>query len=42
LCRRHHRLKTLTAWRYRRLPDGDYEWTSPTGQTYLASPTPKH
>jgi hypothetical protein len=41
LCRRHHRLKTFTAWRYHRLPDGDYQWTSPTGHTYLASPTPR-
>jgi hypothetical protein len=41
LCRRHHRLKTFTAWRYQRLPDGDYQWTSPTGHTYLARPIPK-
>ncbi|MGN6779925.1 MAG: DUF222 domain-containing protein, partial [Marmoricola sp.] len=44
LCRRHQnaptkslrgrRCKTFTAWRYRRLPDGDYEWTSPDGATY--------
>ena len=34
LCRTHHRAKTFTRWRYRRLPDGTYEWTSPTGQTY--------
>jgi hypothetical protein len=33
LCRRHHRAKTHTAWRYRRLPDGSYRWTSPTGRT---------
>jgi hypothetical protein len=24
-----------------RLPDGDYRWTSPTGHTYTASPTPE-
>jgi hypothetical protein len=41
LCRRHHRLKTFTTWRYHRLPDGDYEWTSPTGHTYTASPNPR-
>ncbi|MGN6781170.1 MAG: HNH endonuclease signature motif containing protein, partial [Marmoricola sp.] len=34
LCRRHHRCKTFTAWRYRRLPGGDYEWTDPDGATY--------
>ncbi len=34
LCRTHHRGKTFTRWRYRRLPDGAYEWTSPTGHTY--------
>jgi len=41
LCRRHHRLKTFTAWPYQRLPDGDYQWTSPTGHTYTARPTPR-
>ncbi len=35
LCRTHHRAKTFTRWRYERLPDGTYEWTSPTGHTYL-------
>ncbi|MEO5711660.1 MAG: hypothetical protein ABIQ59_17770 [Nocardioidaceae bacterium] len=38
LCRRHHRLKTFTAWAYRPLPDGDYEWTDPHGRTYLVTP----
>ena len=38
LCRRHHRLKTFTAWRYQRLPDGDYQWTDPHGRTYLVTP----
>ena len=37
LCRTHHRLKTHTPWRYRRLPTGDYEWTSPLGHTYPTS-----
>ncbi len=31
LCRRHHRLKTFTRWRYHRLPDGSYQWTDPQG-----------
>jgi hypothetical protein len=33
-CRRHHRLKTFTAWRWRRLPDGTLEWTDPSGRTW--------
>ena len=40
LCRRHHRLKTFTAWRYRRVPDGGYAWTDPFGTTYSAAPGP--
>ena len=38
LCRRHHRLKTFTAWTYQRLPDGTYEWTNPHGHTYRTTP----
>ncbi len=38
LCRRHHRLKTFTAWTYRRLPDGDYLWTDPYTNTYRVTP----
>ncbi len=34
LCRRHHRAKTHTRWRYRRLPDAAYRWSSPTGRSY--------
>ena len=40
LCRRHHRLKTFTAWRYERLATGDYEWTSPSGEDYTGHPDP--
>ncbi len=40
LCRRHHRAKTHTTWRYRRLPDGSYRWSSPTGRTYTVVPAP--
>jgi hypothetical protein len=36
LCRRHHRCKTFTRWRYHRLPDGTYQWTDPTGVTTTA------
>jgi hypothetical protein len=42
LCRRHHRLKTFTAWTYQRRADGDYQWTSPHRRTYRVTPTPKH
>jgi hypothetical protein len=41
LCRRHHRLKTFTAWTYQRTPTGAYRWTSPHGRSYLTAPTPK-
>ena len=34
LCRRHHRAKTHTGWRYRRLDDGVFEWTGPMGQIF--------
>jgi hypothetical protein len=35
LCRRHHRLKTHTAWRYDVLERGSYLWTSPHGLRFL-------
>jgi hypothetical protein len=41
LCRRHHRLKTFTAWTYTRLVDGRYGWTSPHGHVYYSVPQPK-
>ncbi|MDT0186598.1 HNH endonuclease signature motif containing protein [Microbacterium sp. ARD31] len=34
LCRSHHRLKTHTAWRYRMVAPGVFEWTSPHGHHY--------
>ena len=34
LCRRHHRMKTHARWRYRRRPDGVFEWTGPMGQVF--------
>jgi hypothetical protein len=34
LCRFHHRLKTHTAWRYRVVEPGVFEWTSPHGHRY--------
>jgi hypothetical protein len=35
LCRRHHRLKTHTAWSYTVLERGSYLWTSPHGLRFL-------
>jgi hypothetical protein len=34
LCRSHHRLKTHTAWRYRMVELGVFEWISPHGHRY--------
>ena len=39
LCRTHHRVKTHTAWHYKRLDDGSYVWTAPTGHQYDVTPT---
>ncbi len=35
LCRRHHRLKTHSAWRYERAGPATYTWTSPHGHTFV-------
>ena len=35
LCRRHHRLKTHTAWHNQTLDRGIWLWTDPHGHTYL-------
>ena len=35
LCRRHHRLKTHTAWGYTAIERGTYLWTSPHDYQYL-------
>ena len=39
LCRTHHRVKTHTAWDYKRLDDGSYTWITPTGDQYDTKPT---
>ncbi len=39
LCRRHHRLKTLTAWTYETIAPATYLWTSPHGRRYLRDNT---
>ena len=42
LCRRHHRAKTFGEFSYRRLPDGSYEWTLPSGWQVITDPvTPR-
>ena len=42
LCRRHHRAKTFGAFSYRRLQDGSYEWTLPSGTQVTTDPvTPR-
>jgi hypothetical protein len=42
LCRRHHRAKTFGHFTYRRLPDGSYEWTLPSGTRITTDPrTPR-
>jgi hypothetical protein len=39
-CRRHHRLKTHTGWSLQRLPEGGFEWTSPSGKRWLVPQRP--
>ena len=39
LCRRHHRLKTLTRWSYTTIEPGVFLWTAPYGRTYLRDHT---
>ena len=38
LCRRHHRLKTFTAWSWRRGADGAIEWIDPNGVRWRREP----
>ena len=38
LCRRHHRAKTLSGWRYTTIQPGHYLWTSPHGRHFLVGP----
>ncbi len=42
LCRRHHRVKTHTAWEYKQIAPGMFTWTSPTGHQYDVRSTPRH
>ncbi|WP_186449766.1 HNH endonuclease signature motif containing protein [Nocardioides sp. J9] len=38
LCRRHHRAKTFSLWRYVTVEPGLYLWLSPTGRHFLVGP----
>jgi len=38
LCRKHHRLKSLTDWSVENVGNGQLKWTSPTGKVYLTEP----
>src|SRR5690606_26372157 len=38
LCRRHHRAKTFSRWRYEDLGPGHYLWTSPHGRHFHVGP----
>jgi hypothetical protein len=40
LCRHNHNTKHRCGWTYRRLPNGDYVWTSRLGHTYTTSGHP--
>ncbi|WP_210650448.1 HNH endonuclease signature motif containing protein [Nocardioides sp. SYSU D00065] len=39
LCRRHHRLKTHSAWRYSVTGPGRFEWISPHGHRFRRDPS---
>jgi hypothetical protein len=38
LCRKHHRLKSLTDWKVEQIGDGVLRWTSPAGKVYETEP----
>lgn len=40
LCRHDHVIRHGAGWRYRRLPNGDHEWTTRFGHTYTTSGLP--
>ncbi len=39
LCRRHHRTKTHSHWRYQSQSPGSYTWTTPSGSTWIRDHT---
>ena len=38
-CRHDHRLKQHPKWKVDQLPDGTFQWTTPSGRTYITEPT---
>jgi len=38
LCRTHHLLKQLLGWTLTQLRPGIFEWVTPAGRTYRATP----
>ena len=42
LCRRHHRAKTHSRWRYEITRPGRYRWTTRTGMCSTSGPTGTH
>jgi len=38
-CRHDHRLKQHPRWKVDQLPDGTFQWTTPSGRTYTTEPT---
>ena len=38
-CRHDHRLKQHPKWKVDQLPDGTFQWTTPSGRTYATEPT---
>ena len=38
-CRRDHRLKQHPRWKVDQLPDGTFQWTTPSGREYTTEPT---
>lgn len=40
LSRHHHVIRHNTPWQYQRLPNGDHQWTSPLGHTYIRKRDP--
>ncbi len=40
-CKRHHMLRHATEWKVRQLSGGALEFTSPSGRSYIDTPTPR-
>ncbi|MGH3651146.1 MAG: DUF222 domain-containing protein [Acidimicrobiia bacterium] len=42
LCRHHHMARHHAPWQLRKLPNGDHQWTSPLGHTYIRERGPPY